>query len=88
VHFLYPTGSDDADPVANGEFSLAAAVTPPFGADNLIVLSTDSAPTSLRDELKRLDGAKEPAALLASIEAALSGKPYEIGIQAFFTRRK
>lgn len=88
VHFLYPTAPEDSDPISNGEFSLAAAVTPPFGADNLVVLSTDSAPTSLREELKRLDGAKEPAALLASIEAALSGKPYQIGIQAFFTRRK
>ena len=88
VHFLYPTGPDDSDPVANGEFSLEATVTPPFGADNLVVLSTDRAPAALRDELKRLDGAKEPAALLASIETALAGKPYQIGIQAFFTRRK
>jgi hypothetical protein len=88
VHFLYPTGPADADPVRDSEFSLAAAVTPPFGADNLIILATDSAPTSLRDELKRIDGAKEPAALLTNLRSALSEKSYDIGIQAFFTRRK
>ena len=48
-------------------------VTPPFGADNLVVLSTESPPTSLRDELKRLDGGRDPAALLKGIQSALAG---------------
>jgi hypothetical protein len=88
VHFLWPTSPADDDPFRANEFSLSAAVTPPFGADNLIVLSTESAPISLREDLKRLDGGRDPAALLSGIETALAGQPYEIGIQAFFTRRK
>jgi hypothetical protein len=88
VHFLWPTGPEDSDPIADTEFSLAAAVTPPFGADNLIVLSTESAPTALRGELKRLDGSRDPTALMSAIDTALTGQPYQIGIQAFFTRRK
>jgi hypothetical protein len=88
VQLLYPTGPDDADPIDTSEYSLPTRVVPPFGADNLVVLSTDTAPVSLRDELKRLDGGRDPAALLTGIETALAGQPYEIGIQAFFTRRK
>jgi uncharacterized caspase-like protein len=88
VQFLWPTGPEDRDPISDSEFSLAAAVTPPFGADNLVVLSTESAPASLRDELKRLDGGNDPSALMTAIDATLSGQPYQMGIQAFFTRRK
>jgi hypothetical protein len=88
VQFLWPTGPEDTDPMSDSEFSLAAAVTPPFGADNLVVLSTESAPALLRDELKRLNGGRDPKALMAAIDAALTGQPYQMGIQAFFTRVK
>ena len=89
VHFLWPTDSRDADPIPEGEaFTLDAAVTPPFGADNLVVLATDAPPSALRAELKRLDGGHDPAALLAGLKDALAGQVYRIGVQAFFTRRK
>jgi hypothetical protein len=88
IHFLWPTGPADADPVAEEALSLPAEVVPPFGADNLVVLSTDAPPTSLREKLRQLDGGRDPAALIEGMQAAVAGQPYEIGIQAFFTRRK
>jgi hypothetical protein len=63
-------------------------VTPPFGADNLVVLATDSPPTDLRAALKQLDNTRDPAALIASLKAAVANQPYRIALQAFFTRRK
>lgn len=89
VNFLWPTRPRDDDPIKEGEnFSLEAQVTPPFGADNLVVLRTDTPPEKLRSELARLDGGSDPAALLRHIEDAIAGEPYKLGIQAFFTRRK
>lgn len=88
VHFLWPTSSSDADPINDEALSLPAEVVPPFGADNLVVLATDAPPAGLRESLSSLDGGRDPAALINAIEGALASQPYEIGIQAFFTRRK
>ncbi len=88
VHFLWPLGPQDIDPWPQRTFSLDAVVTPPFGADNLVVLATDIPPETLRADLRRLDGTREPAALLESLKAAVAGQPYRIAIQAFFTRPK
>jgi hypothetical protein len=87
VHFLWPLAGD-SDPLPAGEpFSLDAVVTPPFGADNLVVLATDAPPAALRAELAKLDGAHAPAALLESLKSAVSGLSYRIALQAFFTRQ-
>jgi hypothetical protein len=89
IHFLWPTSPDDDDPIPAGEaFTLDAEVTPPFGADNLIVIATETPPEGLRAELKTLDGSKEPAALMNSVQEAVSRAAYRIGIQAFFTGKK
>ena len=88
VHFLYPTSAGDADPVVDSSLSLPAQVTPPFGADNLVVLSTSAPPAALREVLARLDGTHDPGALIESVEAAVADLDYKIGMQAFFTRQK
>ena len=89
VHFLWPTGPEDSDPFPPGKpFTLDALVTPPFGADNLVVLATEAPPDTLRDALRKLDGGRDPAALIASLREALNGQPYRIALQAFFTREK
>lgn len=87
VHFLWPLGPGDSDPYNDGSaFSLNATVTPPFGADTLVVLATEVPPQELRAELKRIDGRREPAALMKSLEAAVADQPYRIALQSFFTR--
>jgi hypothetical protein len=88
VHLLWPTGAEEEGPSKESEFSLKAAVTPPFGADNLVVVMTDSPPRPLWEALKALDGGREPAALQESIETSLADQSYRIGVQAFFTRAK
>ena len=89
VHFLWPTTPEDTDPFPAGRpFTLDAVVTPPFGADNLVVLATDTPPTALRDQLAELDGKRDPASLMKSLQKAVAGQPYKIAIQAFFTRRE
>jgi len=89
VHFLWPTTPEDTDPFPAGRpFTLDAVVTPPFGADNLVVLATDSPPTALREALAQLDGKRDPASLIKSLQKAVAGQPYKIAIQAFFTRRE
>ncbi len=89
VHFLWPLGPADSDPYDQGNaFSLNASVTPPFGADTLVVLATDAPPTALRATLKALDGKREPAALIDSLQTAIAEQPYRIALQAFFTRAK
>ena len=89
VHFLWPVSQDDADPLPKDQaFSLDTMVTPPFGADNLVVLAMDAPPAELRAELKKLDGTRNPAALIASLKAAVADRPYRIALQAFFTRPK
>jgi hypothetical protein len=88
VHFLWPLGPEDVDPWSERTFSLDAVVTPPFGADNLVVLATDAPPEAFRAELRRIDGKREPAALIERLEAAVGGQAYRIAIQAFFTRAK
>lgn len=88
MQYLWPQPGD-ADPYPAGRnFSLDTVVTPPFGADNLIVLATDQPPTKLRGELGRLNGSNDPAAVISSLEEAVAGVPYDIAIQAFFTRSK
>ncbi|MGH6925568.1 MAG: caspase family protein [Propylenella sp.] len=89
IHFLWPTQPGDIDPYTAGEsFTLDTMVTPPFGADNLVVLATDSPPVELRAVLKQLDGTRDPAALIASLKAAVADQPYRIALQAFFTGQK
>lgn len=87
VHFLWPTQPADSDPYSGGDaFSLDAVVTPPFGADNLVVLAMAEPPKELRAALQKLDGTREPAALIESLKAAIAGRSYRIALQAFFTK--
>ena len=85
VHMLWPLSDKDQDPwPLDRPFQVNAAVTPPYGADTLVVLATAEPPELLRAALAGGSGVA-PAALHAALVTAIAGRPYQIGVQAFFT---
>lgn len=86
VHLLWPAADGDADPWPTERvFRLDAAVTPPFGADTLVVVATARKPEVLRAALAGAGAGIQPATVLAGLARDLSDQPYQIGVQAFFT---
>jgi hypothetical protein len=69
IAFLYPVrdpaaGLDDPMTIAAGHtLDLPVKVAPPFGADHVVVIETDTAPTRLRAELVQLSGSRDMARL-------------------------
>jgi hypothetical protein len=86
VHLLWPLSGDDADPWPLARpFRISAAVTPPYGADTLVVLATDEAPEALRAALAGASAGVAPSTVWAALSEATRGGGYQIGVQAFFT---
>ncbi len=86
VHLLWPAADGDPDPwPLDRVFRLDAAVTPPFGADTLVVVATAEKPETLRAALSGAEAGVQPATVLQGLRKDLAGKPYQIGLQAFFT---
>ena len=86
VHYLYPLPPDPVELPLGQPFRLELEVTPPFGADHVVAVSSDSPLTALNGALHALDG--RPAAgraveLLA--ETAAGTKGWWSGIQGLFT---
>lgn len=89
VHMLWPLGPADADPwPTDRSFRLAGAVTPPFGADTLVVVATAEKPETLRAALAGAGAGVRPATVFAALTRDVAGRPHRIGIQAFFTAEK
>jgi hypothetical protein len=87
IQYLWPLRATDSDPLPpGGSYTLEAAVVPPFGTDNLIVLATAAPPTALRATLQSLDGGRDTAALAEGLRRVAAEQPYRLGIQAFVTR--
>ncbi len=86
VHMLWPTSEADADPwPVERVFRLDAAVTPPFGADTLVIVATAEKPETLRAALAGAGAGVQPATVLQGLRRDLAGKAYQIGLQALFT---
>lgn len=86
VHFLWPLSSRDRDPWPAGEtFRLDAEVSPPFGADTLVVVATDRPPEALRAALAAVDGRRRPLLLHEAMAATRRTMRTDVGLQAFFT---
>lgn len=101
VQFLYPlyplpgAGRDSpyasfSDPVRvepTTPFRLDFAVSPPFGGDHLIALSSRRPERELHAALQALDGTIAPQEALAALAAAISRAPeeHELGFLALYT---
>ncbi len=86
VHYLYPLPSDPVDVPLGVPFRLELEVTPPFGADHVVAVSSETPLTALNAELRGLDG--RPAARRAVerlADAAAGTRGWWSGIQGLFT---
>ena len=86
VHYLYPLPSDPVELPLGQPFRLELEVTPPFGADHVVAVSSDKPLTALNAALHALDGrptARRAVELLAETAAGTEG--WWSGIQGLFT---
>ena len=86
VHYLYPLPSDPVELPLGQPFRLELEVTPPFGADHVVAVSSDKPLAALNAALHALDGrptAGRAVELLAEASAGTEG--WWSGIQGLFT---
>lgn len=85
VHFHYPLDGDPPQIEPLQPLSLTFEVTPPFGADHMIAITSDSPLPALIERLAALDGQQQPrAAAEASLSALRTGRR-QLGIQGLYT---
>lgn len=94
VQWLYPRyppldqSEDFRDPTTlpvQKELSFEAYVTPPFGAEYILVIQTPAPHDKLRRTAARFDGSLHLNAFWDDAVRALEGVPYEVAIHAFYT---
>ncbi|MHA6299757.1 caspase family protein [Devosia sp. CAU 1758] len=87
VQFVWPLAAL-GDPVkwsAQRPFTLNAPVTEPFGADNLITITSHGPLAGLHARLAELHSVSDPMALYEAIRHAGTGSDIRIGINSVFT---
>ena len=89
INFVYPTEAGarhDSLTIPDGRpYRLPLQVTPPFGADHFIAITSANALTGLHQALKAIDGQPEAVSILDLLDHALDGQDYQLGIQAVFS---
>ena len=83
VQFLYPVGNDPAqrrDPV----YHLQVQVQPPFGADQIIAISSQKPLLDLKNAVKGLDGRRNPL-MAADLIAKYAGADALVGSAGLYT---
>jgi hypothetical protein len=87
VQTLWPLGPSDADPWEDEghPFLLSASVSPPYGADNFVVVATPDEPTALRALLAQPDS-PSPEAIYGALVKTAKDMQVQVGVQAFFTK--
>ncbi len=82
VQYLYPLRNDPDGGFAGRAWNLPLKVTPPFGADHLVLIASQRAPAALR---ARLADMGDPGGLAALLRKTLKANPHQIGIQPLLT---
>ena len=89
INFVYPTETgtrhDSLTIPSGGVYRLPLQVTPPFGADHFIAITSATALAGLHRALKAIDGQPEAVSILDLLDHALDGQDYQLGIQAVFS---
>ena len=83
VQFLYPVSGD---PVQRRDaiYRLQVQVRPPFGADQIIAVSSQKALNEFKDAIKGLDGRRNPL-MVADLVAKYAGPDALVGSAALYT---
>jgi hypothetical protein len=83
VQLLYPVGSD-ARVTDKAEFSLKVRVREPFGADQIIAVTSEQRMTALEDALTQLNGRRAATQAIAMMQKFAPGDA-RIGATSLFT---
>lgn len=86
LQFLYPVSGDPPSLGAERRFEVQFQVTPPFGADHIVAITTAEPPTILQRMLKRFSGQPATQAIANALAPVLADPQGQIGIQGLFTR--
>ena len=86
IRFLYPREKADKALIADENFSLPLRVGPPFGADHVTAIVSDSRLDDLERSISALDGQRSPGKLVSLLtEAQQSNTDLRVGMAALFT---
>jgi hypothetical protein len=85
LHYHYPYRSDPADLPLNRPYKVEFEVTPPFGADHLIAITSERVLTGLNKALSRVDGQQAARTAVALLITHLQSVDYQMGIQGLYT---
>ena len=87
---LDPSGlfEDPAEIQPRTPLSFSAIVTPPFGADHIVVFQTDTKNEDLRSILMRHDGQPKIRELWEDLQLALQDQRFTSISRAFYTREE
>jgi Caspase domain/Domain of unknown function (DUF4384) len=86
VRFLYPREMGDTPLIADENFNLPLQVGPPFGADHVTAIVSDSRLDNLERSISALDGQKAPGKVVdLLIEVQQSHTDMRVGTAALFT---
>jgi hypothetical protein len=85
VHFHYPRPGDTETVAVNEPFGLDFEVTPPFGADHIIAVTSDQPLPALVRTLASLDGSRAPDRAVAAVLRETRQGQRQLGIQGLFT---
>lgn len=84
IQLLYPTINDPAR-VNRDAVSLPLVVSPPFGADQIVAISSEQPLTKLVEALQRLDQTRGVSSLLKSLSSSLPEQA-RLGTVSIFTK--
>ena len=87
VHHLYPV-RQRGDPLTvdiGKPISYAFQVTPPFGADHVVAVTSDRPLGSLYGLLERSNLRREAVAVTTTLARVLGGGKHQVGIQGLYT---
>ncbi len=87
LNFLYPQSGDKLTLDQNQPFALDLEVTPPFGADHFIALTSATPLTQLHTRLLQMDNhAGDYALLFKQLQQLLATTPHQLGLHSTYTR--
>jgi hypothetical protein len=85
IHFHYPLHADPEQIAVDEPVSISLEVTPPFGADHIIAVTSDRRLSDLSGQLNGLDGRQEPRRAAEAVLGAIRHGRTQLGIQGLFT---
>lgn len=87
LNFLYPQSGDKLTLEPTQPFALDLEVTPPFGADHFIAITSAAPLTELHTRLLQMDNhAGDYALLFKQLQQLFTSTPHQLGLHSTYTR--